>query len=141
EQYDAGVRVTDSEQISADYAAPRRVSYQLYYKDVQRPLAPQVGLQQVEVGAFEAYAVGGAVAQSPLSYARRGQPAGIPGAVARRQERYAVVGSQDLTAVTAGQDFASEAEALGQLRQLLQQQPGLAGKIQVLPAYQMNTVG
>ena len=54
------------------------------------------------------------------------------------QEHYAVVRSQDLNPMQGGEVFSSEAEALVQLGQLLRQQPGLAGEIQVIPAYEVS---
>lgn len=141
EQYDGGVRIDDSGVLQAEYAAARDVTYQVFYKDPQRPQpvqAPGKEHLQLEGAAFEAFAVGGAVARSPLSHARRGEPAGLPGAVSVGQEQFSVVRSLDLSPLADGQVFQSEAEALVHLHQLLGQQPELEGEVQVIPAYEMS---
>jgi hypothetical protein len=138
EKYDAGVRIQASEELKSDYAARRVVEYELFYKDEQRALAPWLDLFQVEVLTFEAWSVGGAVAQSALSHARNAKPADAPGEVKIQQERFAVVFSRDMTPVPDAAFHTSEAEAKAQLSQLLSSQPGLDGEIQVIPAFEVN---
>ncbi|MET8307870.1 DUF6603 domain-containing protein [Micromonospora sp. NPDC005173] len=138
EKYDAGVRIQASEELKSDYAALRLVEYELFYKDDQRALAPWFDLFQVEPLSFEAWSVGGAVARSPLSHARKAKPADAPGEVNLRQEEFAVVFARDLSPVPTAAFHASEAAANALLEQMLRQQPGLANEILVVPAFEVN---
>ncbi len=138
EKYEAGIRIQASEELKSDYAARRVVEYELFYKDEQRALTPWLDLFQIEVLSFEAWAVGGAVAQSALSHAKRAKPADAPGEVKVAQENYAVVFTRDMTPVSAAAIHASEAEANAQMDLLLRSQPGLDGEIQVIPAFEVN---
>jgi uncharacterized protein DUF6603 len=138
EKYDAGVRIRASEDLSSDYVLRREVDYELFYKDQERLLAPWPTRFQIEPLTFHAWSVGGAVAQSPLSQARRALSAGVPGAVAMRQESFALAFSRDLTAFDGSAVFSSKAEAHSQLDRLLSQAPHLEGEIQVVPAFEVN---
>jgi hypothetical protein len=138
EKYEGGVQVEASKEMESDYAARRVVEYELFYKDEQRDLTPRTDPFQVHVLTFEAWALGGAVASSPISHNVRGKPADAPGEVFVRQENYAVVFTRDMTPVPAGGFHPSEAEAKDQFTRLLRQQPSLDGEIQVVPAFEVN---
>ncbi|MFL5335849.1 MAG: DUF6603 domain-containing protein, partial [Geminicoccaceae bacterium] len=138
ERYDAGVRIQASEELQAHYAVRRVVEYDLFYKDEQRALAPWLDLFPIEVRAFEAWSVGGAVAQSALSHAKQAKPADAPGNVSIQQEKFAVVFTRDLTPVQDTAFHKSEAGAKAHLDQLLRNRPGLDGEIQVIPAFEVN---
>jgi hypothetical protein len=138
EKYAAGVRIQASEDLSAGFAVRRAVNYELFYKDQTRVLMPSRNRFEVDFPFFTAWSVGGAVAQSPLSHARRATSAGSLGRVAVKQEDFSVVFNRDLTPVQPDLVFASQAEAQSRLELLLSQQPGLAGEIQVIPAFEMS---
>jgi hypothetical protein len=124
--------------LKSDYAARRVVEYELFYKDEQRVLIPSREPYHLEVLTFEAWSVGGAVAQSALSHARKAKPPDAPGEVKIVQENFAVVFTRDMTPVQAAAFHTSEAEAKAHLSQLLDSQPDLDGAIQVIPAFEVN---
>jgi hypothetical protein len=140
EQYDAGVKITESEELDADYAARRDVEYEIFYMDQQREmfLHPWSDLVRMDGLAFDTWAVGGAVAASPLSHASQAKSALAPDAVAVRQEPYAAVTVGDLRPVNGDAEVASEAEAISLMRELIRDNPGLEGEIQVVPAFEVN---
>lgn len=138
EKYDSGIRIEASQDLRSDYVLRREVDYELFYKDQERLLAPWPDRFHVETLSFEAWSVGGAVARSPLSHARRASPAGAPKALALRQEVFAVAFNRDLTAFDADSVFASRAAAQAQLDRLLSQHPHLEGEVQVVPAFEVN---
>lgn len=140
ERYDAGVRITDSERLEAAYGAKRDVSYELFYIDSQRNqrLRPWFELLEPEVVTFNAWAGGGAVAASPLSFANNGKSALAPEAVRVSQEPFAVVNTSDLTLANSTAVASSEAEAFGLMRGLIGGNPALEGALQVVPAFEIN---
>lgn len=138
EKYDAGVRIRASEELKSEYAARRVVEYELFYKDEQRVLIPSQEPYHVELLTFEAWSVGGAVAQSALSRARKAKPADAPGEVKIVPEHFAVVFTRDMTPVQDKAFHTSEAEAKVHLSQLLNSRPDLDGAIQIIPAFEVN---
>jgi hypothetical protein len=138
EKYSAGVTIQASEDIQAAHVLRRPVNYEVFYKDQTRVLARGRDRFPIEALTFQAWSVGGSVAQSALSHARRAASAGGPSAVAVRQEPYSVVFNGDLSPVEAGRVFASQAEAQSSLARLLRQQPGLEGDVQIVPSFTLN---
>ena len=141
EQYDAGVKITESEELAADYAARRDVAYEVFYMDRQREMLVDPGPDLVVVDglAFSTWAVGGAVAASPLSHANRAKSALAPDAVEVLQEPYTVVTVGNLRPVNGDvAAAASEAEAIGLMREFIRDNPGLEGEIQVVPTFEVN---
>jgi hypothetical protein len=135
-QYDAGVRIADSASLHADYAVKRDVDYELHYVDEERQLEPPIPNFVLDGEAFAKWTMGGAVASSPLSYAKNGKSALAPDAVTVSQEGYAVVSTEDLTLVDDLSIVGSEAEAKDLMRQMLEADPGRRDKIQIVPAYE-----
>jgi hypothetical protein len=124
-------------ELASDRYAMREVEYELSYLDSQRDLLPAPAPVKPDVLAFHAWAVNGAIARSPLSFARTGKSALAPAAVQVTQEGYGVVQTGDLTLVNPGSVAASEAEAGALMASLIAQRPALAGRIQVVPIFEV----
>jgi hypothetical protein len=124
-------------ELASDRCAMREVEYELSYLDSQRDLLPAPAPVKPDVLAFHAWAVNGAIARSPLSFARTGKSALAPAAVQVTQEGYGVVQTGDLTLVNPGSVEASEAEAGALMASLIAQRPALAGRIQVVPIFEV----
>jgi hypothetical protein len=138
ERYPSGVKLTDSEAFTGEYAVGRNVAYELFYIDEQRDLVPRGEPLPPDVLTFQAWAVRGAVAASPLSQARNGKSALAPGAVQVGQEAYTVVRASDLRPAAAAAQAASEAGAHRLLAELLRDNPALDGEVLVVPAFEVN---
>jgi hypothetical protein len=134
EPYDAGVRVAGTADLTADHCVPREVRYELSYIDSLRGVTRQPGGVRPPTTVFEQWAAGGAIAQSPLSFARRRPSALAPAPVRLRREGFTVVRTRDLTPVEGGP--GSEAEVRRRLRQLIEADPALDGELQVVPAFE-----
>jgi len=80
----------------------------------------------------------GAVAESPLSFARSRESALAPEKVRMGQEAYAVVKVSDLGLASEGAMAPSRAEAVALMRAMNARSPGLASKLQVVPAFEVN---
>ena len=111
EPYDAGVRIADSEQLDSDHYAVRNVEFELNYIDSQRDSAPGAVRFRPDIVAFDALAVAGAVAQSPLSFAVNRTSALAPGAAVVGAEGYHVVSIDDLSPIGTLGAASSEREA------------------------------
>lgn len=138
EKYDGGIRIAESEELESDHYTRREVEYELTYIDSQRNLILWPLLIKPFALAFNAWAAKGAVARSSLSHARTGKPALAPDAVRVAQEGFGVVNVADLTAVNGNAAAASEAEALVMMNRIIEENPALAGEIQVVPRFEMN---
>jgi hypothetical protein len=141
EQYTAGVSLEDSRELETDYAASRVVEYEFFYIDEQRDLTSWRLLRPLDPVYFDAWAVGGAVAASALSYDRNRLPDSAVGKAGLSREAFGVVYIRDLTLVTdAGGALASEAEAYGAMQTILRSNPALDGEIQVVPAFEVKRI-
>jgi hypothetical protein len=138
EQYDSGIKVTDSEELDAIYAARRDVAYELFYIDAQRDLQPWDDLLTLDGQAFDTWATGGAIADSPLSFARRAKSALAPDTVGVQQEQFAVVNMSNMQPVNGNGLLASEAEAYSLMRDLILKDAALDGEVQVVSSFEMH---
>jgi hypothetical protein len=138
ERYDSGVKLVDSEAFAGDYAVRRGVAYELFYIDEQRNLLRQPEFQLPDFLAFDQWATLGAIANSPLSHARRGPSALAPGAVQVSQEAYAVVNASDLRLAAADTLAASEGAAQALMERMIRGNSALEGEILVVPAFEVN---
>jgi hypothetical protein len=139
-QYPAGISIGVSQELRSSHYIPRDVEYDLKYRDSQRAQAvpPFRGFFDVDAVAFASWAQNGAVARSPLSFAVTGKSAIAPAAVALTQEHFAVARIDDLTLAVVDGDADSEAEAFARLTRLIAARPDLAGRLQVIPAHEIN---
>jgi hypothetical protein len=138
--YNAGIALGVSAELASSHYVRREVEYELGYRDSQRAAAVprRRGLFQVDAVAFNAWARNGAVARSPLSFAATGVSALAPGAVSIAPETFAVTHIADLTLARADAQTLSEAEASALMKRLVTARPELAGRLQVVPSYEVN---
>ena len=135
EHYDSGIRIVESEKLSSSHHRRRKVIYDLHYIDSQRNVSRRFQLPPI-VDTFVAWASNGAVAGSPLSHAKTAESSLAPDAVRVAQEGFAVVSTGDISPL--GDAAASEAEAMAMMRRLIRDQPELAGRIQVVPTFELS---
>ena len=138
ERYDSGVKLVDSEALDANYALQRKVAYELFYIDEQRNLVPQGTLVLPDFNAFDHWTTKGAIASSPLSFAKTGKSLLAPQEVVLAQEAFAVVNASDLRLVAEGTLVSSEGGALHLMDELLRGNPALEGEILVVPVFEVN---
>lgn len=139
-KYDAGFALGTSEQLESSYYVKREVEYELSYIDSQREVRFPIfaGLFAPVAALFNLFTQNRAVARSPLSFAARRKSALGPETVHVNQEGYAVANVSDLTAAGGTTVLASEAEAFALMNQLQREQPALAGRLQVVPSFELN---
>jgi len=141
ERYDSGIRLSENGQLKSAYAAARKVKYELSYIDSkrdQRLSRPDEDLHPPDVGAFNTWAVQGAVSKSDLSHARNRKPALAPEAVSLVEERFGVVFNSNLKLFDGGSLAFSELEAFARIETLVAVNPALRGRLQVVPVFEMN---
>jgi hypothetical protein len=138
----SGIRVGDAERMRTGYAAAREVQYEIKYIDSARDqrLAqpPTPGLFDLDVHAFNAWALKGAIAQSELSFAKRKKSARAPAAVSMRQESFAIVHSADLRLFDADSVASTEMAARRHRDALIAANPALRGALHVVPAFEIG---
>ena len=134
EEYDGGVKVVETETLRSGKYAMREVEYELDYIDSQRNLIRWPVLMPPDAIAFNAWSTQGAIAQSPLSSAKKSKPALAPDAVKVSQETYVVVNKRDLSTFDEQSTLPSEGAATSRLRELIRETPALARELEVVPA-------
>ena len=91
----------------------------------------------VDAGAFNTWTLNGAIAQSELSFARKRKSSLAPEAVVVMQEQFAIVNSGDLKLFDELSLLGSEHAAAARVDELIQTDPTLRGRLQVVPAFEL----
>jgi hypothetical protein len=137
----SGIRVGNATRMRTGYAAAREVKYELKYIDSARDqrlgAPPQPGLFDVDVGAFNTWTLGGAIANSELSFARRRKSTLAPAEVNMVQEPFAVVHAESLALYDAASVMGTERAALKRRDALIASDPALQNALQVVPLFEM----
>jgi Family of unknown function (DUF6603) len=129
ELYDAGVQVGGGDHVNADYFVLLQVAYEVVYAPEHRkPMRFRLA-----GFLFDAFARHGAVSQSALSAARRAPSPLGTATVHYDAEHFAVASTDDLAVHDETLVFRSEAEARAAMGQLVDRDPALGRKIQVVP--------
>ena len=81
--------------------------------------------------------MGGAISQSPLSFARNRKSSLAPDVVAVTQEQFAIVNTGDLTLFDELSLLGNERAAAARLNTLVEQNPRLRGTLQVVPSFEL----
>jgi hypothetical protein len=140
--FPSGIRVGDADQMRTGYAAAREVKYEIKYIDAardQRLAAPPNRTPfDLDVHAFKAWALKGAISRSELSFAKRKKSSRAPAAVATRQEEFAIVHADSLALFDAGSLLGTEIAALKRRDRLIAANPALRGKLQIVPKFEMS---
>jgi uncharacterized protein DUF6603 len=136
-RYESGLLVGADNAPQTDFCRARDAQYEVIYLPEHQPVRIFFKLFAT---LFNAFGLGNAAAQSPLS-----QHAQAPSAVAAEhvrlvEEQYAVVSTNDLTLHAEPLIFASATAAHQALETLVGAQPQLTGAIQVVPSTQIRRV-
>lgn len=137
EQMPSGVKVSNSsEQISYSKAVRRVVEYEAIIIDTNYK---RNFLRRFRQGlrSFLSLLRGGYAAQSSRSYVNTREPVLGPGKIAAQQEGFAVVNIQNLATVGAGAILDSEAEAFSYMNEMIQANPSMKGKVQVVSQFEL----
>jgi hypothetical protein len=142
EHYDSGVKLSQTEEMTASYAVQRPVEYELFYIDKQRNQRLQrwPNLIAPDLSAFNALSSQGAVAKSPLSHASMVKSALAPDTVQVSQEQFVVVNISDLRPLNEEAFVGSEAGAYSLMSEMILNNSALEGELQVVPTFEVNRV-
>jgi hypothetical protein len=139
-QFESGVRIGDAARMHTGYAAAREVKYELKYIDSQREPGVEAEPRrpfEVDPLSFNTWTMQGAIAASPLSFARNRKSQLAPEPVAVTQETFAIVNTGDLQLFDELSVLDSEHAAAARLNVLLEKNPNLRGTLQVVPAFEL----
>ena len=140
--FPSGIRVGEAERMRTGYAAAREVQYETKYIDSARDQrlgeSPAPGLFDLDVHAFNAWALKGAIANSELSFAKRKKSARAPQEVGMNQESFVIVHASDLRPFDANSISGTEIAALKRRDSLIAQNPALRGSLQVVPLFELR---
>ena len=130
DEYESGVAIGDATTLRTDWMRVREVAYDVIYVPERHPVSVRFGMPE----ALAHFSVAGAaVAQSPLSRARRATSP-LADRVAINESRYAVASADTLALHAPHLLFESAAAADQALRKLVRGNPALGGAIQVMPS-------
>ena len=142
ERLPSGFKLTATADLLATLPVSRPVVYELSY--LRRKGAGLVfkGLVELAVRAYDRLVKGSAVRQSTLSYQQNRTSLNAPAQVVLPKESFAIANGADLKAHVQGADgpvlFATQAEAYQKHQELLNANPALAGRIQVVSHFELN---
>ena len=134
-RYDAGIVIGADNAPQADFRRERDVTYEVKYVPEAHPI---LVIYLVPAALGQAFARGGAAAQSTLSQAVRAPSAVAAEHVSMAPETYAVVSTMDMTLHAAALVFASATAADQAIARLIAEQPELTGAVQVVPSAQVR---
>ena len=129
-KYDAGISIGGEQLPAADFMRQRNVAYEVIYLPEHAPVRVKFGMPP---GLSQFSMAGAAVAQSPLSQARRA-PSPLGDRVSVDDDRYVVVSAENLGLFRSDLVFDTATAADLALRGLFSERPELTGTIQVMPA-------
>src|SRR5262249_29256088 len=141
EQLKSGLRFGTGQGALAGAGVEKDVSYERSYVHRSRGTVIRAGIVSVLKSFFDLMAGTGAVAQNPLSVARRGPGRNGPAQVSVAEGAYQVVSVADLTPAAGAAAVRSEAEAYALQDKLVRDDPALAGTLQVGGAHELLTAG
>jgi hypothetical protein len=141
EQLKSGLRFGSDQGTRAGTGVEKDVSYERSYVHRSRGTVVRAGVLGVLKSLFDQLAGTGAVTQSPLSVARRGPGRNGPAPVSVDSGSYQVVSVADLTPVAGAAAAQTEAEAYALQRKLVDDDPALAGTLQVVASHELFAAG
>jgi hypothetical protein len=134
-QYDSGLLIGADTAPQTDFRRGRPVQYEVIYVPERHPVRL---FFKMAATMFNAFARGGAAAQSPLSQQSKAPSAVAAEHVSVTQEQFAVVSTHDMTLHAAPLVFPSATAADQAVKHLIAVQPELTGAIQVVPSAQIR---
>jgi hypothetical protein len=134
-RYDAGIVIGADTAPQTDFRRERDVTYEVKYVPEAHPL---LLIYFLPTPLQQAFARGGAAAQSTLSQAARAPSAVAAEHVSVAPETYAVVSTLDMTLHAAPLVFDNATAADQAMARLIAEQPELTGAVQVVPLAQVR---
>ncbi|HYR91491.1 MAG TPA: DUF6603 domain-containing protein [Terriglobia bacterium] len=140
EKLPSGFKLTGTSDLRTTLPVVRPVDYELSY--LRRERLEPAGRIKLVTPAYNRLVKGSAVRQSTLSNQQNRISLNAPPPVELPEETFAIVNAADLTAhaktATGAVFFATQAEAYQQQHELINQNPALAGQIQVVSHFELN---
>lgn len=136
EQFKSGLEVKGNDALVSSLFRELQLEYDTIYMDSRYKPVKFINATAVQASAFRAFIGNNAAAKSPLGSQKKPVSNWAPAKVSLKQEAYAVAQTADL-ALYNSLTASSEAEAEMLLNELLQQQPELEGKLQVVSSYEL----
>lgn len=137
EQMPSGVKVSSSsEEIAYSKVVRRVVEYEAIIIDTNYR---RNFLRKFRQGfrSFFSLLRGGYAAQSSRSFVNTREPVLGPGKIESKQEGFSIVSTEDLTTVGTAASWGSEAEAFSHMNEMLKDNPGMKGKVQVVSEFEL----
>lgn len=140
EQMKSGIRITETNKIQVNFRANRKVEYEVKVSDFDPTPEPAALVTTFNKSIFKLMAKGGSIGSSELSKENSFKKVKLAGADADvHDETFMIVDKNSLKPV-AHDSFAagSFTDASDTLTSILNRNPGLKGKIKVVPAYHLE---
>jgi hypothetical protein len=136
----SGFRLTAAQDLQGSKPEVREVDYELTY--LRKDVVDRRGKVKLGTGAYKSLVTGSAVRQSSLAHQQTRPSLNAPPQPELPHESYAVADVADLKShLTEGSGpvlFATQSEAYQRQRELLEANPALAGRIQVVSNYELS---
>lgn len=139
EKYNSGAKITASEDIKVDHFETKEVKYELIYLEPNKYLFLADPMFVFSQSDYNCLLKGNAISKCTLSHAKNAKSQVAPEEVTIQQEQFAVVNTDNLSLYDKGSMVNSEAEALDMMTELIEEDPGLAEKIQVVPKFEVSS--
>jgi hypothetical protein len=142
EQMKSGIRITETDKIEVNHRANRKVEYEVKVSDFDPTPEPELVFSNFDRSIFKLMAKGGAIGSSVLSKESAFKKVKQIGAdVDVHDEAFMIVDKFNMAQVTHGSFSAgSFSDASDTMKSLLNADPGLKGKIKLVPAYHLEMV-
>jgi Family of unknown function (DUF6603) len=134
----SGLRFSASDGSTTGANVQKDVNYELSYVHRKRGVVIRAGLIPLLRSLFNTLTRGGAIADSPLSVAKRRAGGNGPAGVDVKDDDYHVVNVSNLDSHGTAR---TEAEAYALRDELVRSDPTLAGSVQVVAAHELATAG
>jgi hypothetical protein len=138
----SGFKLSATSDLRVATPVTREVKYELNYLRKKQFLLIFVGAFSLAANAYNRLVKAGAIRRSALSYQQKRKSINAPAEVLLPQEMFALASVIDLTShLNNGQKavlFATQAEAYQKHREIITENPALAGQIQVVSHYELN---
>lgn len=137
ENYKSGVKVSETDAITTNYASNRPVGYETIVSDFDPNPQVMPNLKTFDMNLFQAMTAGGLVGTSELSRDKARKAFKNDKAVRLKEEKYVIVDADNLTKFAPAAPAQNEAQAQNALETILAAQPHLRNKLTVVPEYHL----
>jgi len=137
EKIKSGLSLTPSDQTTTGSQKHKNVTYELSYVHKKKLLTIKIKVYALFASVFNILVKGSAVSKNVFAAGKKASTIG-PAKVELRKQEYSVVNVSDLELHGAGLVAGSEVEAYAMQDSLVQRNPSLKGKIQVVSNFELN---